>query len=196
MRILTRDFTTKEKILIGFLIVVLLAFAYYQFVDKPVREGLEHAEAQKANLESELAAVQERVATLRRMKAEIDQIKTDGTFKEMPSYNNSKAVTELLNNLLGDLGYRISFANVAQTGDLVRRNITLEFSAPDYDTVERVLSGLAGSDFRCLIGNLTVSRSSRTVEGVVQSVLNVSAGVTFYETTVDGQADQGIHSGK
>ena len=189
MKLLTREFSTKEKVLLVVLVVVLLALAYYWFVHVTVTEALDRAQSQKETLETELTSVQARVTVLRRMQSEIDKIQTDGTFMKMPSYNNSKEVTKLLNNVLGDLGYRISFANVSQSGELVRRNITLEFSAPDYDTVERVLTGLAGSEYRCLLGNVSCSEGYSRTDGYY---LNVSAAITFYETTVDGTADQGI----
>lgn len=190
MKFLSRDFTIREKVLLGFLLVILLGLAYYLLVDMNVRSALERAESQKSTLETELTVVQARVAQLRKMQTEIDKIKTDGTFKQMPSYNNSKEVTKLLNNVLGELGYRISFANVAQEGELVRRNLTLNFTADNYETVERVLAGLAGSEYRCLIGN--VSCATRYVYKTEESVIDVTAAITFYETTVDGKADQGI----
>lgn len=190
MKFLSRDFTTREKILLAALFIIILGLAYFLLVDMPVRDALERAESQKAELETELTVVQARVAQMRKMQKEIDKIKTDGTFKQMPSYNNSKEVTKLLNNVLGELGYRISFSNVSQEGDLVRRNLTLNFTANDYETVRRVLAGLAGSEYRCLLGN--VSCANRYVYKTEEHVIDVSAAITFYETTVDGKADSGI----
>ena len=190
MKVLSRDFTTKEKVLLIILFVALLALAYYFLVDMNVRDALERAESQKVALETELTVVQARVTQLRKMQAEIEKVKTDGTFKQMPSYNNSKEVTKLLNNVLGELGYRISFSNVSQEGNLVRRSLTLAFTANDYETVQQVLAGLAGSEYRCLIGN--VSCANRHVYKTDEYVIDVSAAITFYETTVDGTADSGI----
>ena len=192
MKFLSRDFTIKEKVLLVILFVAILGLVYYFLVDVNVRDALQRAESQKTALETELTVVQARATQLRKMQSEIEKIKTDGTFKQMPSYNNSKEVTKLLNNVLGELGYRISFANVSQEGNLVRRSLTLAFTADNYETVERVLAGLAGSEYRCLIGN--VSCATRNVSKTEESVIDVSAAITFYETTVDGKADQGIET--
>ena len=53
MKLLSRDFTKGELVLIIFLVVALLALAYYQFIDIPVRTAIqnEDAETLKALLE-------------------------------------------------------------------------------------------------------------------------------------------------
>lgn len=189
MKMLSRDFTTKEKILILALILVLLALAYYEFVDKPVREAIEKAEAETAALETELNAVQLRLVKLNQMQTELDGLTADGTVMPMPSYNNSKAVNTLLNDVLGDLGYAITFSNVRRNGNQIRRSISLQFSSPTYETVETVLRQLSASPYRCLLEN--VSCSARGGD-VTENVINVTATLTFYETMVGGKADAGL----
>ena len=188
MKVLSRDFTTKEKILILILCIILLGLAYYQFVDKPVRSAVKQAEAQQSALEAELQTARIKLAQLEAMQNDIDEAMSRATFAPMPSYNNSKQVNALLNDILGDLDYAISFSNVTQSGDQVRRSISLSFTAPDYLTVEDVLTQLANAPFRCLVGNVScgigISRDSK--------VLNVSLTATFYETMVGGEADAGL----
>ena len=46
MKILSRDFTLKEKLLMLLLGLVLVGLAYYNFVDQPVRTSLASAEAE------------------------------------------------------------------------------------------------------------------------------------------------------
>ena len=52
MKILSRDCTRAEKIILALLALVLVGLAYYQFVDKMVRESIE-----KANAEAEALRV-------------------------------------------------------------------------------------------------------------------------------------------
>jgi len=189
MRLLSRDFTVKEKILLLVLVVILVGLVYYQFVDQPVRNSLELAASQKASLETELEAVRARITLLERMKNEIEDVTANGTLKEMPSYNNSKNVNKLLNDVLGDMGYSIIFSNVSRQGNLVRRNITLRFEAPSYGEVRRVLSALVGSDYRCLIGDVRCTSAYGTI---VEDVVTVNASITFYETVVGGESDTGL----
>ncbi len=114
MKILSRDFTLFEKVLISILVIVLLGLAYFQFVDKPVKAALEKAANEKIALNVELKAVQEKIAELESMQADLDRILADPTIKKMPSYNAIIEIRKILNDLLGDLGYRMTFSEVTK----------------------------------------------------------------------------------
>ena len=58
MKALSRDFNAKEKLLLLLLSLVLVGLAYYQFVDKPVREALATARAESDSLKVELKTVE------------------------------------------------------------------------------------------------------------------------------------------
>ncbi len=189
MKILSRDFTVKEKILLLLLCLVLIGLAYYQFIDKPVRASIAQANAEKQALELELQTVQSKIVQLEKMQSEIDTLTNSGKVSIMPSYNNSKEVNELLNKVLGRLGYAITFSNVTRSGDQIRRNISLRFTAPSYATMERVLDQLAKSEYRCLIGNVSCSQNNSR-DGGTSVTVNLTA--TFYETMVGGTADPGL----
>ena len=191
MKPFSRDFTTREKVLLVVLAVALLGLAYYLLVHKPVTEDLEKAERQEAALEIELEAVQTRIAKLEKMQKEVDQVYANGTLKSMPSYNNSHNVNKLLNDVLGDMGFTITFSNVTRNGDQIRRNIYLQFNAPDYESVRTLLDRLTDSDYRCLIGDLKVNADDRSLE---DSKVSVSVTITFFETMVGGTADPGLPS--
>ncbi len=187
MRILSRDFTKKEKILLLALLLVLVALVYYQFVDVPVREALEKAKNEKASLETELDIVNLKVAQLERMKAELDNITNDGTFKPMPSYNTRKNVITLLTDVLGS-SYIISNIDVSKSGDLVRRTITMQIDSPDFESVHNLLAQLTGSEYRCLIGDVKYT----TQNNRENDLYRINTTVTFYETMVGGEADSGL----
>ena len=189
MKILSRDFSTKEKVLLLFLIVVIVALVYYQFVHVPVTESLEKAANEKANLEIELEAVKTRISRLEVMQREIDEVYENGTLKSMPSYNNQKNVNRLLNDVLGDMGYSITFSDISRRGDLVRRVVSLRFVAQDYNSVRDVLAQLTGSDYRCLVGD---TRCLSTDGSVADSPVTVTTTLTFFETMVGGTADPGL----
>ena len=201
MKLLSRDFTLREKILILILLVILIALCYYQFVHVPVSDSLEKEADRKTELETELQAVNERIALFEKMQKELDGITTDGTLKAMPSYNNGKNVTKLLNDVLGNLGYNIRLTSVKRTNDLVRRQISLQFDAPDFESVSAVFAGLTGSEYRCLLSDVQFARDAYAYNALTQvdtgnRLIRVVATVTFYETMVDGEADSGLEEAK
>ena len=191
MKVLSRDFTTKEKILLVILAVILVGLTYYQFFDKPVREATEKAVAEKANLEMELVELEARLANLKKMQAELDSMEGMENVRIMPSYNAIKQINSLLNDVLGKLGYSITFNNATRSGDQVRQRISMSFRCPDLDTAVRVLTDLQNGEFRCLIEDLSVSMSTNTNTDSDDRV-SVSTTITFYETMVGGTLDPGI----
>ncbi len=196
MKVFSREFTLKEKILMLVLILALLGMAYYQFVDVPLRAQLTAAQAETESLNVELAAVEAKLEKMRRMRTELDAV--IGTATEMGSYNNSKVELALLNGILANTDkYSISFANVTRSGDQIRRSFTLQFSAPDYNTVEKVIAELAQCHYRCLVSdmNCNISRHWVRYENMADRLeisYGVSLSATFYETMVGGVADSGL----
>ena len=155
MKVLSRSFSLKEKILLLLLSLILVGLAYYQFVDQPVRSALATAQAEADALSVELCAVEAKLARMRRMRAELEDVTAGGTASEMGSYNNSKAELAMLNDVLSEaLQYSITFANVTRNGDQIRRNFTLQLIADSYDTMEHIINSINSSHHRCLIGDL------------------------------------------
>ena len=191
MKKLNREFTTREKLLILLLCLILVGLAYYQFVDQPVRTALTNAHAERDSLNTELTDVQAKLKVMRRMRDEMEDVTGSGTVSEMRSYNNSKPEIALLNDILRDTPeYSITFANVTRDGDQIRRNFSLSFTADSYETVQRVIKQLTNSPYRCLVGDLKISvaRGGTMEEGPI----SVNATATFFETMVGGTADAGL----
>ena len=195
MKVLSRDFTLKEKLLLLLLGLILVGLAYFQFVDRPVREALQIAHSEADALSIELSTVEAKLARMRRMRAELDDVTAGGTASEMGSYNNSKAEIAMLNDALSEaLQYSITFASVTRSGDQIRRNFTLQLTTDSYETMEHINNQINASHYRCLIGDL---RCSATQENdVLEGNITVSATATFFETMVGGTPDAGLPESK
>jgi len=191
MKILSRDFTLKEKLLLVLLGLILVGLAYYQFVDRPVREALEIAHAEADSLSTELQTVEAKLEKMRRMRAELDDVTAGGTASEMGSYNNSKAEISMLNDVLSEaLQYSITFANVTRSGDQIRRNFTLQLTTDNYETMEHIVSTINASHYRCLIGDLRCTATHD--RDVLDGNITASGTATFFETMVGGTPDAGL----
>ena len=190
MKIMSRDFTLKEKILLGILTVILLGAVYYLAVDQPVRSALSEAASEQENLNTELLVLQQKAATLSRMKNELETIQGNATYGQMGSYNNAKAELDELNQVLQDADtYDVSFSNVTRDGDLIRRTFSLTFSASDYSKAEDLIKRLCEGQWRCLVSDINIVAQ----EGdFAQGAVNVGLSATFYETMVGGTEDSGL----
>ena len=91
MKIMSRDFTVREKIMLLVLTLILLAVGYYLVVDQPIRTAINEAKSQQEELSTEMMLLQTKAASLSRMQSELDSIEQGGSLGKMGSYNNSKA---------------------------------------------------------------------------------------------------------
>ena len=210
MRALSRDFTTKEKVLIVILLVILIGLAYYRFVHIPCKEAIERAHSERDMYQTELVAVQKKEAQIRAMKEELDSLGELQSTSRMESYNNSKAELALLNSALEAASdYSVNFASVTRSGDQIRRNFNLSFTTDSFASAKRIIETLSDSEYRCLIGNMSYSNSLRRAEKGEETlggkwvddvyyfnVVKVTANATFYETMYGGVADDGLPASK
>ena len=192
---MNRDVNTKEKVLLVILVLIILGFGYYRFVDQPVRKNLAKAEAEYSSIQTELTAVRIKIRELQRMQDEIDEITAGGKDSYMPSYNNAKEELALLNDILNEsvTQYSVAFTNVTRNKDQIRRDFKLSFTAPDYESMKAVIDKLTGVDYRCMLGDCSCNVIQvKNPQQEETTALSVSATATFFETMVGGTEDAGL----
>ena len=193
---MSRDVNAKEKVLLVILVLIILGFGYYRFVDQPVRKNLAKAEAEYSSIQTELTEVRIKIRELQRMQDEIDEITSGGKDSFMPSYNNAKEELALLNDILNEsvTQYSVAFTSVSRYKDQIRRDFKLSFTAPDYESMKAVIDKLTGVDYRCMVGdcscNVIKVKDQQSQEET--TALSVSATATFFETMVGGTVDAGL----
>ena len=186
MKIMSRDFTRVEKLLIVFLVLILVGLAYYQFVDVPVRQAIANANAEAQSLQADLDAAQANLAAAQKLQDDMDALEASGQKSWMSSYNNSKTEIAFLNSILADtLQYSVSFANVTRSGNQIRRSFTLQYRTRDYDAAHEIMARLSQSHDRCLVSAASCALGRDGAVAVTQSA-------TFYETMVGGTPDAGL----
>ena len=87
MKLLTKDFNSREKVLLAILFVVIIAAAYYLFVYKTVDNQISALNSEKESLQNQLTIL---TAQVDRIQAMSDQMGNDTLRSYMPSYNSSK----------------------------------------------------------------------------------------------------------
>ena len=186
MKIMSRSFTTMEKIALVVLVLILLGLVYYQFVDRTVRESIASSDAEYDAVRIELDGMQKRIEHLQSVQESLDKLKEEGKLSWMGSYNNSKQEVAFLNDILANtLEYSVSFANVTRTGDQIRRSFTLQYKTAGYEAAQNIMTRLLEGKNRRLVGDV---RCAIAKDGTV--TMNQSA--TFYETMVDGVEDAAL----
>lgn len=186
MKIMSRNFTQSEKILLVVLALVLFGLVYYRFVYLNIQDSISNSKAEAQSLQSEMEISQTKLAKMKKMKEELNGIKKTGDISRMESYNNSKEETAFLSDILSDTkDYNIAFADVTRNGDQIRRSFTLQYRTRNYAEAEAIMKKLCQGRYRCLIGDVNCSIAE-------DKVATISMTATFFETMVGGTPDSGL----
>ena len=186
MNVMSREFTTSEKILLVVLSILLIGLLYYRFVYLTTEDMIESLNQKSESTKADLEIARKRVEQLDQMKWEMDGMNLDDDTSRMESYNNSKNETAFLNEVLrGVDDYSISFAEVTRDGDQIRRSFTLQFVVKDYKDAEYVVDDLTSGEYRCLVDDVNYSLSDNK-----DIYINLTA--TFFETMVGGTPDSAL----
>ena len=189
MKVFSRSFSTKEKILILILVVLLVALVYYRFVDQSIRSSLNDANSKIETTQSELDISTAQLARLKNMDKELNNYEAGGS-SMMPSYNNIKAELAMLDSILASTwDYTLNLHDPVLDGDLIRRDIDIRFTTDSFGSALGVVRAFSNSDLRNVIKNISYS-SSTGRDGSESVTMNM--GVTFYETIVGGTRDAGL----
>ena len=189
MKFLSREVSTKEKLIILALIVILLVLVFVKFVRQPLESESKSVKAEITDLEDERDLISARVAYLDQMQRNLDNIQSMDYYSYMPSYNAGSEEVDFLNDVLDStISYYISFSDSTLSGDQFRRNFNISFTVKNYEIAADILNKLVMGDIRCEIGNLSCQHTNTDDN----SYLSVTATATFYETMYDGEADSAL----
>ena len=193
--VLNRSFSTREKVLILILAVLLVGTCYYYLVVKNVQDTLmaNQAQLEEGNLQ---IGQQEALAAARsRMEAELAALGAEETLPEVAVYDNIRNELNELNALMsGAVTYDLKFSQPTLEGSLVRRPVAVSFTVGDYASALDVVRKLENGSYRCEITDFALT-GKMLADGSISSV-SATLNVTYLETTngatnLSGLVDQG-----
>ena len=173
--VLNRSFSTSEKVLMLVLAVLLVVACYYFLVVKNVADTIAANEDRLADIEISINAQEMLAADRARMKAELEALGEDGKLPVVAVYDDT---------------YNLSFAQPTVEDKLVRREVTVSFTVPDYAAALDVVRKLENGTYRCEITDFSVI-GDMLADGTVDSVDAVLT-VTYLETTNGAATTAGL----
>ena len=181
---LSREFSTREKILILVAAILALGLLYYFFVFSYFKNQV--ALYDTTSLEDELLVEQSKAMKINQMRQIIDE--SQGKVKgDLSVYNNQSAEIIEMGIIFDEDADNVSlnWSNPILTGTIVRRGVTINFHCQSYQNFKNVLRKMSEMKYRCLIGNVILSDNDKNNDkGIEYSTnLNSSIKVTFFETT-------------
>lgn len=177
-----RSLTAREWILLGLLGVVALVSGYVMLFYMPMtaRRDAAREETELCRLQAEAAQV--RLEEKRRMERELEVLFSgDAEPLSIADYDNLQPVMLELNGILsGAEEYSLSFSTVDTSSAIVRRRISVSFTAPGYGAARAILQQLHDSAYRCMLDDVTLSMER---DGGAVSVNSV---IVFFEYQSQG----------
>lgn len=175
-----RKLTPREWILLGLLFCVAAASAYAAFFYMPVTTARDSAIAETEVCRTELEVVRVQVEDKERMERELKKIfeETESPLSLAPYDNLKQVMVELNAVLAGAADYSLSFGTVNTEEPIVRRSISLTFTAGSYQRAKDILRQLHDSAYRCMVNEVNVAIGQGGSSG---NLVTVNAGLVYFE---------------
>lgn len=176
----------RELAMLGVLAVLIIGLCYYLGFYKPLQEDIAELRAESAELDGEISTAMTNLSSIDKMQKELDEIlaRPKDEVSEIAPYDNKEVVLNELNAILYGTDYSLNFAEPEfQDDGIVRRVVSMSFRCNNYESAKGIITALARNQWRCLVGNLSVS----SADNVMTDEVKVTATVTFFESTELGK---------
>lgn len=186
-------FSNREIILLLIAVMLGLGLVYYSVILKSYNENV--AKYDTANLETELAISDSKLAKYQDMKNYIEQYE-DVYVGSVVSYDN---IVNLFYNFSDVLdgkvkGINITVGDPIQLETIVRRDVTISFIANNNEIVNNILSNFEDCEYRVIINKVQVGTKEDGYNLNNSGEVNASIVLTFFETTKDAKYNYGLVS--
>lgn len=193
---MNRKLTNREKLMIAILAMLLIFMVYNQLLFKPVTAEMSKIQQSKNDVEDMQQVEMIKGVRLQYMKSQLAALsKNPGQITTtVPEFDNSQnMITELAAILSSATDYELSFSQVKQEGQLVRRTIGINFSCVGYEKAGQIMKQLSASRYKNRITDFSIltkvpqaQASSTTVKlpDITKDPVQVSLIVIFYELKV------------
>lgn len=186
-------FSNREIILLLIAVMLGLGLVYYSVILKSYNENV--AKYDTANLETELAISDSKLAKYQDMKNYIEQYE-DVYVGSVVSYDN---IVNLFYNFSDVLdgkvkGINITVGDPIQLETIIRRDVTISFIANNNEIVNNILSNFEDCEYRVIINKVQVSTKEDGYNLNNSCEVNASIVLTFFETTKDAKYNYGLVS--
>lgn len=176
---MNRELTTREKVLLLILAVLVIGIGYFKFVFEPINEQVRELQSAAAQEQSEIDSSIVQLAQMRKMEKAVEASKADGQERAIPAYDNSGMLMRELYQILANTNeYTVDFsAATSREGYIVLRPVTLTFETGTYTQARAIINAIAGSDNLNQISDVNIRNGQNSSRNTVQT----SLVITYFE---------------
>ena len=190
---MNRAFTTREKVMLVILVVLIMAIGYFKLLLEPINAKIQDFQTQQASEQDEILINSSLVQQKRQMEKELEELFANGDPTPIPVYDNSANLLVELHKILDSSAeYTLNFSGTSpmDVEYLIRRPVSLTFRTASYGQARNIINQLHDSENTNAISDLSVTFNGNTNEILYWSQLDgndedypisVSMTITYYE---------------
>lgn len=189
----------KEVLIILSLLVLIIAYLYYALFWTNYKRQL--SLNSDIDLQSQIEVEQIKAASLANMRSEMENASNDN-LGEIAIYNNQSNEIRVLSNILRSAdNISITWNNPVFDGSIVRRVSDVDFVVESYSEALDIINSIYNCEYRLIINRISIDGregvdeifDQETGDSVlVNTPINVSLTITFFETTVGSDNTAGL----
>lgn len=180
---MNRPFTTREKVMLVILCLLVIGIGYYKLILEPINTGVEEYQMMEAEEQDVIVQNMALVQKKKVMEQELEELFAQGEPTPIPSYDNfGKLIVELHSILDSTTDYSLSFAGTADMtgGYLKRRPVQLSFNTGSYGEARSIIDRLHGSTNINQISDLNIT-INKPKDDADEGSVSVSMVITYFE---------------
>ena len=184
---MNRAFTTREKVMLVILCLLIIGIGYYKFLLEPINDQIENYNSMAAQEQDIITQNMALIQKKRTMEQELEEIFAENPNPTpIPSYDNAGVLMVELHSILdGTVDYTLSFSDTSKLsgGYLLRRPVQLDFTAYSYSQARSIINKLHDSDNINQISDLTITRVNRETKDADEETdqISVSMVIAYFE---------------
>lgn len=180
-----RQLTAREWMLLALLGIILVVSGYILLYYTPMTAERDRCISEAESCRAQTEAAQLRLDEKKRMERELEELfAVEPPPLSIPDYDNLQPVMFELNTILSGTGdYSLSFSTVDASQTIIRRNISMTYTAGGYESAKAVLQQLHDSAYRCMMDNVSMNLGQGGRDAV-----SVNGTIVFFEYQKEPQA--------
>ena len=184
---MNRPFTTREKVMLVILSLMIIGICYYKFLLEPINDQIEQYNQMAAGEQDIITQNMALIQKKKEMEQELEAIFAENPDPDpIPNYDNSGVLMVEIHSILeGTVDYTLSFSDTSllSGGYLLRRPLELEFSVTTYSQARAIINRLHDSKNINQISDLSITRVNRETKQIDEDVdtIRVKMVITYFE---------------
>ncbi len=193
---MTNKMSSRDKVLMGVLALVVLAAAWYMLFLTPTKNKIAELQTQQQSISEENNVVVEDIKVLKGWMEDLglsldDDDEKVTNFTKIADYNNLVNLTDEVNQILGVTEtFSMNFSTPERGENCYRRDISVTFKTNSRQDAIDVLRSFNEMEHGCLLNNITFSLG-KSEAGDETANVNCNISIFEYEKTEDGSEDTG-----